>query len=346
MDVYNMAVVKERPEYLNRKLLLCNVNHDGLFQTHDGNNILIEFNCEGMISVTAISATYGLIPAHNLSLLQLGKDYLRLSDPAIENVLKHLILPEMEVERIFNSVRYRYLMAIYLSDFDNPQQYMNARYNKAFQALAGIEVTQANDVDKKDNEYFWQEAGFSRQARDLDWGKDIADLDRILGILRINNLRFNYPTLYKELIAIKPGFHELMIHGNYFDKTPVGDTLRDNVFRMLRGLDCNDDYHIRSLPQDIETIAYFRYAPCHVTEGPFVLRKSLSVSYFDEICKIDSKERLECVSNNFYMVAYNKLAIDSKVKLTTCLNETKKFTKYLTKYYYEADIYDTRKQYT
>ena len=235
---------------------------------------------------------------------------------------------ELSFSPTFNSVRYRYLSAIYLSDFDNPQQYMDSSYNKAFQALAGIEVTQANDAEKKDNDYFWQEVGLSRQARDLDWGKDIADLDRILGILRINNLRFDYPKLYKELIAIKPGFHELMIHGDYFDKTPVGDTLRDNVLRMLRGIDGNDDYHVRTLPQDIETITYFRYAPCHVTEGPFALRKSLAVSYFDEICKIDSKEKLECVSDNFYMVVYNKLAIDSKVKLTTCLNETKKFTRY------------------
>jgi hypothetical protein len=241
MNLDNSEIMINYPEYLNKKLLVSNANQDGLLLTRDGNNILVEFDLNGQMSTVAISGSFGLTPIENMSLRQVGEQYMQLEDPSTKNVMKHLILPEMEVERIFNCVRYRYLTAIFVSDFENPQQYMNSKYNKAFQALAGIKVTQEEGAEKRDNDYFWQVAGFSRKAKELDWGKDIADLERILGIFRIQGLRFDYSTLYKELIAIKPGFHELMIHGDYFDKIPKGYTLRDKVFRILRGVDRNDD---------------------------------------------------------------------------------------------------------
>jgi len=307
LNVNKLDCFQKFPEYLDKKLLLSNVNQDGLFLTRNGENILVEIGRDGIISIGKINSSLELSPKHNISMIQLAEQYLKISAPSVENVLKHLILPEMEVERIFNCVRYRYLTAIYLSDFENPQQYMNAKYNKAFQALAGIQVTQNESAEKKDNDYFWQIAGFSRKAKELNWHKDFVDLERILGIFRIPGLQFDYSKLYKELIAIKPGFHELMIHHDYFDKIPTGDALRDNVFRMLRGYGNGDDFHIEALPDDIDVMAYFRYAPCHVTEGPFVRRSGVNVSYFDELCWIDSDAK------NFDLKEISKFSITSQI---------------------------------
>ena len=329
MTINNSAIFEKYPEYLNKRLLLSNVKRDGLFTTLKGVNILVEIDQDGMISVIEITNKFDLIPILNVSLRQLGEQYLKLEDPSIESVLKHLILPEMEVERIFNCVRYKYLTAIYLSDFENPQQYMNVEYNKAFQALAGIEVTQLDSGEKKDNDYFWQVAGFSRKAKELDWGKDIVDLKRVLGIFCQPGLHFNYSTLYKELIAIKPGFHEMLIHPDYFSKMPTGDTLRDNIFRMIRGVGRIDDSDIEELPQDMDTLAYFRYAPCHVTEGPFVLRKGLNDSYFDELRKIDSEEKKMGIDSNFFVFDYFHSKIDSQQKLENILSQTQVFTGWL-----------------
>lgn len=61
----------------------------------------------------------------------------------------------MEVERIFNNLRYKYLNSIYLSGFLNPSEFIDSKYyNKAFQALAGLNVRQGRAKIKRDNDYF------------------------------------------------------------------------------------------------------------------------------------------------------------------------------------------------
>jgi hypothetical protein len=60
----------------------------------------------------------------------------------------------MEIERIFNNVRYKYLQAVFLSNFENPQEYFSSQYNRAFQALSGIIVYQGNCAQRKPNESF------------------------------------------------------------------------------------------------------------------------------------------------------------------------------------------------
>ena len=64
-------------------------------------------------------------------------------------MLRYFVRPEMEVERIFNCVRYKYIKAIYLSEFNTLSQLLDARYNKAFQTLAGLSAVQDSfEMDK------------------------------------------------------------------------------------------------------------------------------------------------------------------------------------------------------
>ena len=145
----------------------------------------------------------------NCSLRKIGIEYLGFKDPSVQEMLRYLVLPEMEVERIFNNLRYKYLNSIYLSGLENPSELISARYNKAFQALAGIKVYQGGAKVRKDNDDFWKEAGFKEIARnENDFSRERNDLRFILAYPR--SLKpGNFNRFYAELIAIKPGFHEI-----------------------------------------------------------------------------------------------------------------------------------------
>ena len=80
-------------------------------------------------------------------------------------MINDLVTPEMEIERIFNNLRYKYLKSIYLSELNNPQKYINAKYNNTFQSLAGINIYQGPIKIRKDNDDFWKEAGFKEPSK-------------------------------------------------------------------------------------------------------------------------------------------------------------------------------------
>jgi hypothetical protein len=57
-------------------------------------------------------------------------------------MLKFLVTPEMEVERIFNMLGIRIFYQFIFQGIKNPQELISANYNHAFQSLAGIYVFQ------------------------------------------------------------------------------------------------------------------------------------------------------------------------------------------------------------
>jgi hypothetical protein len=70
------------------------------------------------------------------------------------------------------------------------------------------------------------------------------------------------------------------------------------VFRMLRNKEELSALKLQGLPAEINKNNYISYAPCSVTEGPFVFRKNLSVSYYDELRRITAKEQLHELNDN------------------------------------------------
>ena len=239
-------------------------------------------------------------------------------------MIKYLALPEMEVERIFNNVRYKYLLSIYHSGLENPQQYMSAKYNHAFQSLAGIIVYQGSTKDRKDNDYFWKSVGFKcPQKTGITFLKERNDLKFILNYLRSLKLD-NYFDIYKELIAIKPGFHELIVHPDFFDENylPKGKDLRSRVLRSLRGDEDLKEVQLDRLPHEINSKSYFTYASCNITEGPFVFRKSIETSYYDELNRIETEEDIKYLKKKFCIIDYYN-CINSLEKLEKVLYELK-----------------------
>ncbi len=333
---YKTTVVKNHPEYVGRKLLLTTTSKNQLYYNKKDDFYLeLEFNTNGDLTVHKVSKEVKKIVL-DYSLRRIGEKFLKLNDPSVNKMLNYLVIPEIEVERIFNNLRYKYINCIYLADFESPQERIKADYNKAFQALAGIKIYQGNTKDRKDNDFFWKSVGFKDSAR-IKNNFDIEKEDMKFIITYIRNLNVdNFNKIYSELISIKLGFHEIWIHKDYFEdkynrpaKNSSKEDEREKIFRRLRGNGNLSDLYLQKLPSNVYNwYNYIRYASCSITEGPFVYRKSLYISYYDEIRKIKSKEEKVALRKYFNILDYRSANIDSKIKLKNFLNKAKEFCKF------------------
>jgi hypothetical protein len=125
--------------------------------------------------------------------------------------------------------------------------------------------------------------------------------------------------IYRELIAIKPGFHELWVHKDYFNSKPGGDKPRDIVFKELRGCAEPKTFNFDKFPAEINCQSYLTYASCSITERPFVFRKLVNTKYYNELRKIDSFNVLESLIKLFHIYSYHKKEINSPSKLMKVL---------------------------
>lgn len=327
--------MKNEHEYIGKKFLLITKLKDKLFYTDDGFFIEIEINNQGEFSAYKISKKMKRIQFDS-SLKKIGEEYLGFKNPSASEILNYFILPEMEVERIFNNLRFKYLNAIYLSGFEDPQKIISADYNNAFKALAGKKVYQGPILERKDNDYIWKSAGFKEKAKiENNFHIEVEEFNFIISYIRNSNLN-NINKIYAELIAIKPGFHEIWIHNDYFNddyskeaQNLEKDKIREKIFRLLRGFGSLTDIKLTKLPREINKQSYFTYAACNVTEGPFVFRKNISFSYFDEIRKIRSKKDLQNLANTFFILDYHQNNLNSLEKLNKFLIEAKKFRNFI-----------------
>lgn len=335
MKEYIITIVKNKPDYVGRCFLLSNKDKTGLFKTKDDELVQLKINSSGLLQCTFIKN--GNKNKKDYTLRKIGIDFLEKKDPSVNSVLKYLITPEIEIERIFNCIRYKYLNSILLSDIENPSEKISAKFNNAFQSFAGIKIYQGNTKNRVDNNVFWTNAGFSKTAKNkISFKQCIKDLDFIIRYLRKIETD-NYNKIYAELIAIKPGFHEIYIHSNYFDKDEnyrsiikAKDKERDIVFKSLRGFGSIESVSIDSLkPSEINRMKYFSYASCNITEGPFVFRKNIGISYFDEIQKIKNRDDFKKLNDNFQILDYYHNKPTTKKELEKLLEEAEKFKKYL-----------------
>jgi hypothetical protein len=119
-----------------------------------------------------------------------------------------------------------------------------------------------------------------------DWQVEREDL--ALAIQDLIKESAGTATTYAEVIALKPGFHEAWLHDEFPNDAYEGpDKPRGRVFAILRGSPLGLIDLGASFPGDLSTAdAFLGYAPCSVTEGPFVQRKRPDVSYFDELKRV------------------------------------------------------------
>lgn len=325
---YMKTVDRIKPDYLGKRFLVASQSKERLFMTKVGAFIEVVLSKDGDLEIFEImnGRRAGQLP---YSLRGFGGRYLGLKDSSVSTMLRHLVLPEMEIERIFNCLRYKYLQAILLSSFDSPGKFISAEYNKAFQSLAGIVVYQGQVKKRKRNDVFWREVGFSRSVKDrLEFYKEREDLRRILQYMRHAD-REDITTLYAELIAIKPGFHEMYLHDNYFEEIPQGEDPRSAVFRALRNKGSLVGLRMVKMPSQINSKSYLSYASCAITEGPFVFRRSPTISYCESMRKIRSKGDLPVLQKDFFILDYKKASITSRKNLKALLGHAERFTGFM-----------------
>ena len=330
MVSYKTTVLKNHSEYAGKKLFLTTKLKGRLFYNKQEDYYLeLEFNNDGQLIVHKISKKLKRT-AFNYSLRKIGEEFLEFKDPTVNKMLNYLVLPEMEVERIFNNLRYKYLNSIYLSNFENPQKFLNSKYNQAFQALAGMYVYQGNINDRKDNDDLWKSIGFKEIARiKNNFIMEKKDMKFIIRYI-YNLIVDNFNKIYSELIAIKPGFHEIWIHGDYFEnkynkppRNPLKEREREKIFRRLRGLGNLSDLIFKAMPNDLKRWdKYLTYSSCNITEGPFVFRKNVSISYYDEIKNINSRKDIPALKKSFEILDYRQSNLTSREKLRLFLENT------------------------
>ena len=324
-------IPRDLAPYLNKPLVLAKRDLSGLFvHPHDASRLLLNIDGNGRYTVKAF--VRNRCRPLTVTLRAIGEQYLCLRNPSLQDLLRYLVTPEMEVERIFNVLRYKYLQAIRLSRFEHPQQYLSYRYNKAFQTLAGLTIYQGSPVQRKPNHAFWQEAGFNAAATELGWEQEHHELQTIVALLKQVVPVSGLTGLYAELIAIKPGFHELYLHRDYFDPAavPKGSSVRDMVFRILRNAGDLSSINLQSLPAEMNKNNFISYAPCTITEGPFVFRKHPAVSYVSEIKKITSKDQLPDLSKAFHILDYYHRDISTQEALAVVLVEAQRMCRFIT----------------
>lgn len=310
-----------------KTLIFTNLPRDGLLVCPGCSSCVVVMYDAGEWHVTKVNNETR--QETRLSLTDIGKQYFNLAQPSAQDMSPYVVTPEMEVERIFNSLRFKYLRAVHLSKVSNPKRYLHYSFNKAFQSIAGLKVYQGNPPVRKANDDFWREAGFTAEAKELDWQKEQEELKRVLTLLKMIS-RKSLSRVYAELIAIKPGFHELYLHRDYFhaDAVPTGISPRDQVFRMLRNKEELSSLALDKFPPEMNKRNYFGYAPCNVTEGPFVFRKSLDVSYFDELRRIRTKRQIRTLKDNFHILDYYRHDLSTQDKLEKFLELAEPFCRY------------------
>ena len=226
------------------------------------------------------------------------------------------------IELVLNRLRLKYLQAIALSPAlrERPAQAVSLAFNTAFLSLAGLERTP-----------HWREMGFAARARyELGWDQEREDLASALGALtRCKEVT----ATYAEALAVKPGFHEAWVHAGFPDDAQEGpDTPRGRVFAILRGsplglIDLAGHY-----PADLSDLSSFLgYAPCAVTEGPFVRGRHQGVSYVAELKRvgtipsIEARQAILCESFRVLDACRRLREEDSAIGLSRLIEETEAF---------------------
>ena len=288
----------------DKKLLLTDRNRERIY--YDGSHLVeVEFIEHGKVGVSKVGIQDRVkrISAEKMSLPELSARYLESEEPT--EIFKYLVNPFMEIERIFNTIRFKYLSAI-LKGRRDPQEYISSEFNALFRVLAGFSLR--NDLKGVRARKLAFAEGFDVDAIPLiDVSREKHELKIILKYL-FDVFSSDLPGLYRELIAIKPGFHEIWADDNWAEDGHV-EGLKDSPYKDRRTLVLKEIHglinpaphlDLRNVIYEISIPAFMTYAPCNVTEGPFVYRKRADISYYQ---LLRDRERIN-LSDHFFIYDY------------------------------------------
>lgn len=268
----------------DKKLLLTDRKRERLY--FDGQHLVeVEFIENGNLAVSKVSiqGRISRISMGKMSLSELSARYLESEEPT--KILKYMVSPFQEVDRIFNALRVKYLLAVQHGR-RNPQEYASAEFNALFKVLAGFPLR--NDPKGIRARNLALAEGFNVDALPLmDVSREKQEMKVILKYL-FDVFSSDLQGMYRELIAIKPGFHEIWADNNWADnghieglrESPYKDR-RSQVLREIHGL-IKPILHLdlTNITYELNIPAFLTYAPCNSTEGIISYRRSNDISCY------------------------------------------------------------------
>lgn len=319
--------------YRGRSFLLSSRDKKGLL-IRKSNRYEIHFNKDCAISVNTISELGEREQTDEFtSLRKIGIILLRMTDPTVRQVLGYLVLPEVEVERIFNSLRFKYLSVLLKTDSRyKPYEYITSDCNDFFKALIGRVPRGTAKRSKSGKIASILSDNCVPKGTHIRYDKEYTDLAFILKYL-LNCSPRKKSAVYRELISIKPGFHEVFmdkVH-QFEHRVDLQDSKkkdrRSSVLRMIHRLPDKQKENWPDIAHEINARTYITYATCNITEGPFIYRRFLDQSYFTALHRMPKGATVSNFNRDFAFLDY-KRCIPSKVALTNLLCTASTFLVY------------------
>jgi hypothetical protein len=279
---YLDAVVKAHPEYAGRWLLIADPGGAGLLRLANGSLAALRIDSRS----GALNCTWAS------SLRDVGRRFLGLRAPSVPQVLRRLVTPEMELERIFNVLRYEYVRGI-LTLERSPERVaalLHASHNSFCKALLGMPVRGKKGTARR----LLRKYGASTRGAPAV-GEATEALRAVLAFLfRLPTSTAQLRRLYAELIAIKPGLHEIWRDSLDLGRPhwaglrdrlaahPKDTDRRIRVLARFHGLASQPiAWSDERLANQINSYAYRSFAPCNITEGPCFMRKRPDIALAD-----------------------------------------------------------------
>jgi hypothetical protein len=300
---YKKTIITRRPEYADRWLLLTTWDGSTLYRDAAGDLVAVRFRSpHGEMEVLGNGSS---------SLAALGR-LLNQKEASVAQMLRRLVSPEMELERIFNAYRHEYVRCLFEDEQGeiprgkHPHRgwalgRLYADFNHLFAALSGI-----TSLYKKPPEYIDEVLAANNFAKSYRnrFGPINSDLDALLRCVRhlvSQGFGEKYKRdLYREFIAVKPGIHEVWmdlayrsadqphraIHQHALKKRTPPTEQRLRVLAGIHGLqDTPITWKDRCFSTEIKVTSFRTFAACAVTEGPCHVRKSIAVRLFDVLAE-------------------------------------------------------------
>jgi len=339
---YKKTVLRDRPEFAGRRLCVADPDGPGLLLGKNKEPVSV------IIDPESGEAKFSRIDAK--SLRDLGRQVFGWDDPSVPTVLRRLVTPEMEIERLLNCYRHKYLLCLDSRGKSRAwvAERLSAAWNDLYLVLIG--ATLRNDPGGRRGRALLRESGFDPDDLSHDFEQEKSQLKQMKDLL-LKAARPNSQArgeTYRELIAMKPGFHELWYrpgdHRTYneelLDRVRGTRTKSGRVPADVRRCKVLLSFHgsMESQKIDLATVgnelgSFWRFSPCHATEGPCFLRRSARLPLRSLLLQIAQEASLQddgqpALKKGCLVYDYRAKLCDGRSSLRSVLKQTEKFTRH------------------
>ncbi len=336
---YRTTVLRDRPEFSGRLLFVADP---------EGPGVLLHGVQPVTVYIDPKTGKGEFKGSYAESLRGLGRQVFGWGDPSVPAVLSRLVTPEMEIERIFNCYRHKYVRS--LASREQPREWVAERLtscggNDLFTALIG--GTFRGDTGGVRRQRVLAQHGFGSKPLPENFDTEAVELQRAVRLLlddpRESNRRDGS---YRELLAIKPGFHERwylpQVHVQH-NKDVLCEAMRRKekhqqvttdlrraiVLLSFHGVNNDEILDLKTVRQEMSR--YRQFSQCHATEGPCFARKCAKVDLRDALpgaARADASPDggHETLRRHCWVYDYREAICEDQESISNVLKRMEKFT--------------------